>query len=60
MLEYEDKCVYLNHNLIYERGLDLAEVQNEVAICAMQVRGVSHALSATAMRTSYFGGGYGK
>ena len=38
VLEYEDKCVYLNHNLIYERGLDLAEVQNEVAIFAMQFR----------------------
>jgi len=55
VLEYEAKCVYLNHNLIYDRGLDLAEVQNEVAIFAMQFRGVSHALSATAMRTSYFG-----
>ena len=60
VLEYEDKCVYLNHNLIYERGLDLAEVQNEVAIFAMQFRGVSHALSATAMRTSYFGSGYAR
>ena len=60
VLEYEDKCVYLNHNLIYERGLDLAEVQNEVAIFAMPLRGVSHALSATAMRTSYFGSGYAR
>ena len=58
VLEYENKCLYLNHNLIYERGLDLADVQNEVAIFAMQFRGVSHALSATAMRTSYFGSGY--
>ena len=57
VLEYEDKCLYLNHNLIYERGLNLADVQNEVAIFAMQFRGVSHALSATAMRTSYFGSG---
>ena len=28
VLEYEDKCLYLNHNLIYERGLNLADVQN--------------------------------
>ena len=41
-------------------GLDLAEVQKEVAIFAMQFRGVSHALSATAMRTSYFGSGYAR
>ncbi|MEG2060698.1 MAG: alkaline phosphatase family protein [Alistipes sp.] len=60
VLEYENKCIYLNHNLIYERGLDLASVQNEVAIFAMQFRGVSHALSATAMRTSYFGSGYAR
>ncbi len=60
VLDYEDKSLYLNHNLIYERGLNLAEVQNEVAIFAMQFRGVSHAQSATAVRTSYFGSGYAR
>lgn len=60
VLAYADKCVWLNHNLIYERGLDLSDVQNEVAIFAMQFSGVSHALSATAMRTSYFGSGYAR
>ena len=57
---YGDKCLWLNHNLIYERGLNLAEVQNEVAIFAMQFSGVSHALAASAMRTSYFGSGYAR
>lgn len=57
---YRDKCIWLNHNLIYERGLNLADVQNEMAIFAMQFRGVSHALSATAMRSSYFGSGYAR
>ena len=60
VVAYEDKCLWLNHNLIYERGLDLADVQNEVAIFAMQFGGVSHALAATAMRTSYFGSGYAR
>lgn len=60
VLGYADKCVWLNHNLIYERGLDLSDVQNEVAIFAMQFSGVSHALAATAMRTSYFGSGYAR
>lgn len=60
VVAYGDKCVWLNHNLIYERGLNLAEVQNEVAIFAMQFSGVSHALAATAMRTSYFGSGYAR
>ena len=55
VVDYSDKCLWLNHNLIYERGLNLAEVQNEVAIFAMQFSGISHALAATAMRTSYFG-----
>lgn len=55
-----DKSLWLNHNLIYERGLNLAEVQNEVAIFAMQFSGVSHALAASAMRTSYFGSGYAR
>ena len=49
VLEYEDKCLYLNHNLVYEKDLSLADIQNEVATFAMQFRGVSHALSATAM-----------
>lgn len=58
--DYSSNCIWLNHNLIYERGLNLAEVQNEVAIFAMQFGGVSHALAATAMRTSYFGSGYAR
>lgn len=58
--DYASNCIWLNHNLIYERGLNLAEVQNEVAIFAMQFGGVSHALAATAMRTSYFGSGYAR
>ena len=60
VVAYNDLCLWLNHNLIYERGLNLAEVQNEVAIFAMQFEGVSHALAATAMRTSYFGSGYAR
>lgn len=60
VVAYSDLCLWLNHNLIYERGLNLAEVQNEVAIFAMQFGGVSHALAATAMRTSYFGSGYAR
>lgn len=54
----ENRSLWLNHNLIYERGLNLADVQNEVAIFAMQFSGISHALAASAMRNSYFGSGY--
>jgi hypothetical protein len=58
ILGYIDHSIYINHNLIYEKNLSISEVQNEVATFAMQFRGVSHALSSTAMRMSYFGSGY--
>lgn len=60
VLGYRDQSIYLNHNLIYERNLRLEEVQNEVAIFAQQFSGVSHALAASALRTSYFGSGYAR
>ena len=60
VVDYEDNNLYLNHTLIYNKGLDLAAIQTEAATFAMQFRGVSHALSSTAMRSSYFGSGYGE
>lgn len=55
-----DNAIYLNHNLIYEKGLSIADLQYDVATFVMQLRGVSHALSAEALRSSYFGSGYGR
>ena len=55
-----DNAIYLNHNLIYEKGLSIAELQYDVATFVMQMRGVAHALSAEALRSSYFGSGYGR
>lgn len=55
-----DRAIYLNHNLIMDKGLSLEQVQNEVATFVMQLRGVSHAITAEAMRSSYFGSGYGR
>lgn len=60
ILGYIDRAFYLNHNLIYEKGLSIADIQHEVATFVMQLRGVSHATSAEAMRSSYFGSGYGR
>ncbi len=60
VLGYENRSIYLNHDLIYQKKLSLEEVQNEVASFALQFRGVSHALTASAMRGSYFGSGYGE
>ncbi len=55
-----DRAFYLNHNLIYEKGLSIAEIQHDIATFLMQLRGVSHAVSAEAMRNTYFGSGYGR
>lgn len=55
-----DNAIYLNHNLIYEKGLSIADLQYDVATFVMQLRGVAHALSAEALRSSYFGSGYGR
>ena len=55
-----DRQVYLNRVNIYSAGLNLADVQNRVAAFAMQFRGISHVLSATAMQNGYFGESYGR
>lgn len=60
VLKYEQCAFYLNRNLIYSKGLNLAEIQEETANFAMQLRGVSHAQSATALRSSSFGSGYAR
>lgn len=58
ILGCNNRNIYLNHNVIYAKSLSLTEVQDETASFAMQFRGISHALTATAMRSSYFGSGY--
>ena len=60
VLGYIDRAIYLNHDLIIEKGLSLKDIQHDVATFMMQLRGVSHAVAAEAMRNSYFGSGYGR
>lgn len=55
---YINRNIYLNHNLIKEKKLSVEDIQQEVATFCMQLKGVSHALSAVALRNSYFGSGY--
>lgn len=59
VLDYIDRQVYLNHNLIYRKNLNLEDMQNRAATFALQFRGVSHVLTSTAMRNGYFGDSYG-
>ena len=54
------RSIWLNRDLIYSKGLNLTEIQEEVAAFALQLRGISHALSATALRSSGFADGYGR
>ena len=55
-----ERSIWLNRNLIFSRGMNLGEVQEEVASFVMQFRGISHALSSSALRSSYFAEGYGR
>ena len=60
VVEYFNRQVYLNRNLIYQKNLDIEEVQNRAASFSLQFRGVSHVLTATAMQSSYFADSYGQ
>lgn len=55
---YFNRQIYLNRNLIYQKNLDIEEVQNRAAAFSLQFRGVSHVLTATAMQSSYFADSY--
>jgi predicted AlkP superfamily pyrophosphatase or phosphodiesterase len=59
VLDYIDRQVYLNRNLVYQKNLNLEDVQNRAAAFVLQFRGVSHVLTSTALGAGYFGAGYG-
>jgi predicted AlkP superfamily pyrophosphatase or phosphodiesterase len=59
VLDYIDRQLYLNRNLVYQKSLNLEDVQNRAAAFVLQFRGVSHVLSSTALAGGYFGSGYG-
>ena len=60
VLDYIDRQLYLNHNLIYQRNLSLKDVQDRAASFALQFRGVSHVLTSSSMLGGYFGESYGE
>lgn len=57
VLGYCDNALYLNHDVIYKHRKTVAEIQTETASFALQFRGISHAVAATAMQNGYFGSG---
>lgn len=56
----DNRSIWLNRDFIFSKGMNLADVQEEVAAFVMQFRGISHALTSTALRGSYFADGYGR
>ncbi len=54
---YNDRQLYLNRREIYAKGLKLEDVHNMVAGFAIQFRGVSNAITATALQNSGFPNG---
>ncbi|MFI3266569.1 MAG: alkaline phosphatase family protein [Rikenellaceae bacterium] len=58
VLDYNNRQLYLNRTLIYKYGFSLEEIQNKVAAFSLQYRGVSHAITSTALQNGYFGSGY--
>jgi len=59
VIDYIDRQVYLNRNLIYSRNMNLEDVQNRAAAFVLQFRGVSHVLTSTALAGGYFASDYG-
>ena len=57
VLGYTDGSLYLNHDVIYRQKKSVEEVQNEAATFALQYRGVSTAVTATALRSAQFSKG---
>ena len=55
--EYRNRQIYLNRRLIFERGLSLPDIQNQVATFSLQFGGVAQAITATTLHTNYYGRG---
>lgn len=49
VLGYNNAGLWLNHTLIFSKGLDLAALQRQVGTFALGLRGVSHAITASEM-----------
>ena len=57
LLGYANNAIYLDQELLITKKLSVEAIQEEVATFLLQLRGVSTAISATAMRNTSFGEG---
>lgn len=54
LLKVENRQVYLNRPLLYQKGHNLEDIQNRVANFVIQFSGVSHAVTATALQNGHY------
>lgn len=54
ILGVDNNAIYLNHDIIAKRKLDINAIREEVAGFVLQIRGVANAISATALRNGSF------
>lgn len=57
VVDYSAGNLYLNHRIVFEKGLNLAEIQSTAAAFAIQFRGVAQAVTGTALQSNHFSGG---
>ncbi len=57
LLKFDNRQIYLNRSLIYQKGHRLEEIQDRGANFAIQFSGVSQAVTATALQNGHFSGG---
>lgn len=57
---YRNNSIYLDHNLLYRKNIELDTIQEQIAAFVLQFRGVSYALSSRALRNTSFGEGMGR
>lgn len=57
LLGFANNALYLDHEYLNSKKLNIAAIQEEVATFLLQLRGVSSAMSATALRNTSFGEG---
>lgn len=57
VVDYANNNLYLNRRIVFEKGLNLNEMQSQAAAFALQFRGVGHAITGTALQNNYFAGG---
>lgn len=60
ILGYANNAIYLNHKAITAKKLKIDDIRDEVAIFALQLRGVASARSATALRNNSLSSGRGE